>query len=177
MAPPEKDELEPPSPESVVGPLTSLDPAPAPPPFDVIVVDEYVKEDAPPAVPFAPTAPPEPPVPTVRVIDVPPVVENVEESTTPPAPPPPPPRLGEFAAWRAPPPPPPPPTMRYEIEVAPVGTVQVQAEPELNMAYRVVPETVPVVTVQAAAFAEGTLVRIGARRAVERSARSHLFMG
>jgi hypothetical protein len=67
--------------------------------------------------------------------------------------------------------------MRYEIEVIPVGTVQVQAEPELTMAYRVVPETVPVVTVQAAASAEGTLVRIGARRAVESSTRSHLFMG
>jgi hypothetical protein len=67
--------------------------------------------------------------------------------------------------------------MRYEIEVIPVGTVQVQAEPELTMAYRVVPETVPVVTVQAAALAEGALIKIGAKKAAERSTRSHLFMG
>jgi hypothetical protein len=67
--------------------------------------------------------------------------------------------------------------MRYEIEVIPVGTFHVQPDPELKVAYRVLPETVPVITAQAAASAEGALIKIGARKAVERSTRSLLFMG
>jgi hypothetical protein len=67
--------------------------------------------------------------------------------------------------------------VRYEIEVTPVGTDQVQADAELKIAYLVVPETVPEVTVHAAASAEGIPVKIGARKAAERIIRSHLFMG
>jgi hypothetical protein len=67
--------------------------------------------------------------------------------------------------------------VRYEIEVTPVGTDHVQADPELKIAYRVVPERVPEETAHAAACAAGIEVKTGARKAAERKTRSHLFMG
>jgi hypothetical protein len=85
------------------------------------------------------------------------VTESVEAFTKPPAPPPPPPRFPEIVVDPAPPPPPPPPTTRYCTEVTPAGMFQVHELAVVNFAKRVVPETVPYVTVHAAAFAVGAI--------------------